>query len=271
MPKYAMQIAYDGSSYGGWQIQPNAVSIQSLIEQALKIILREGVSVTGSGRTDAGVHAIGQVAHFIATSSIVPRTLQHGLNGILPKDIRILDIYPVADDFHARYSALGKTYHYRLHLHPVLNPFTRLYSWHIPYKIDVPLLLNTLPLFTGTKDFTAFANESHKGAAAKSGVRTLHRLEFVSDASGDRLEFEGNGFLYKMVRNITGTLIDVAAGRISQEEIPLAFASKDRKLAGAAAPALGLFLMQVHYDTKNSSKDKNLSTPFASKTTANES
>lgn len=257
MAKYGMLITYDGSNFGGWQIQPNVISIQTLIEKALSTALKEPISIHGSSRTDAGVHALGQVAHFETNTPFTFYKLRHSLNGILPKEIRILEMYSVAEDFHSRYSAKGKIYHYHLHLDSVLNPFTKLYSWHMPYKIDLPLLQEAASLFIGTKDFTAFANESHKGAAAKNGVRSLQRLDMIKQPHGIRLEFEGTGFLYKMVRNITGTLIDIAIGRMKKEEIESIFLSKDRKQAGATAPAHGLFLVKIHYDSKNSSKEEN--------------
>lgn len=257
MAKYALSIAYDGTQYGGWQIQPNSVSIQSLIEKALFTILKIFIPIVGSSRTDAGVHAKGQIAHFETDIPFSIYKLQHSLNGILPKDIRILSLYSVEDTFHARYSATGKIYYYHLHLNPVLDPFTRLYSWQVPYPIDLGLIEKALPLFIGSKDFTAFANESHQGAAGKNGVRMLKRISLVPEAKGIRLEFEGSGFLYKMVRNITGTLIDIGRGRTSLEEVEKIFLSKDRKKAGPSAPPHGLFLIQVHYDNKNSSKEEN--------------
>lgn len=256
-----MLISYDGSNYGGWQVQPNSVSIQSLIENALSIALKEPISTVGSSRTDAGVHAIGQSAHFETNTPFTAYKLQHSLNGILPKDVRILKIYPVSEDFHARHSATGKTYHYHLHLESVLDPFTHLYSWHVPYQFNLSFLKDAIPLFIGTKDFTAFANESHKGAAAKNGIRTLERIDVVEELHGIRLEFEGTGFLYKMVRNITGTLVDIALGRLAKEEVPSIFISKNRKKAGRAAPARGLFLIKVHYNS-NSSKEDNKVTFF---------
>lgn len=255
MNKYAMVITYDGSNYGGWQIQPNAISIQSLVEKALSTLCRESVAVVGSSRTDANVHALRQVAHFCVEKEVDPNKLQYSLNGILPRDIRILQIYPTSETFHARYSAKGKVYHYHLHLDPVLDPFTLLYSWHVPYKLDLSLLRKAAKYFIGEHDFTAFANESHKGAASKNGIRTLYRVDIVEEKGGIRLEFEGNGFLYKMVRNITGTLVDISRGRIPLEELPSIFSSKDRARAGATAPPHGLFLIKVCYEDKNSLKE----------------
>ena len=265
MLKYAMLITYDGSAYGGWQIQPNATSIQSLIEHAISTVCRQSISIVGSSRTDAKVHAIGQVAHFYTDTPFSLQKLSHNINGILPKDIRITKIYPVPEDFHARYSATGKIYHYHLHLDPILDPFNYLYSWHVPYKLNLNLLREAIPFFLGTKDFTAFANESHKGAASKNGIRTLNRITIVEEKGGIRLEFEGSGFLYKMVRNITGTLIDIARGKLSIDSLPFIFASQDRKQAGMTAPAHGLFLMQVCYEEKSSLKEEKQDTPCSNK------
>ena len=248
MPNYKMTITYDGSNYGGWQIQPNAISIQSLIEKALNSLLKKETPVTGSGRTDAGVHALEQVAHFFTEERQDLYRLSHALNGILPHDIRILEVLEVPADFHARYSATGKIYHYHLHCDKILNPFTRLYSWKVPHKVNLLTLEKAIPLFIGKKDFTAFANEGHKGAASKNGIRTLHRLDMIQEQGGVRLEFEGDGFLYKMVRNITGTLLDISAGHIACERIEEIFSSKDRKKAGKTAPPQGLFLVKVHYE-----------------------
>ncbi len=252
MANYKATISYDGTGYGGWQVQPNSTSIQSLIQSALSTILREETHVTGSGRTDAGVHALGQVAHFQTNKPIKIRTLIHSLNGLLPHQIRILQIEEVSDSFHARYSALGKIYHYNLHLDPILNPFNRFYSFHVHHKVDLDFLKEASAYFIGTKDFSAFTNENHSGSAAKNAVRTLQRIDVISQPGGVRLEFEADGFLYKMVRNITGTLLDICAGHIPLSEIESIFASKDRKRAGKTALPLGLFLVKVLYPPTDS-------------------
>lgn len=244
---YKMLLSYDGTRYGGWQVQLNSTSIQTLVQKALETALRHEIDLTGSGRTDAGVHAIGQVAHF-RTKEINPDKLLYSLNGLLPDDIRIKKIEKAADDFHARYSAKGKIYHYHLHLDRIMNPFKRSYCFHVLEKIDLPLLINAAKHFIGTHDFTSFANEAHKGSAAKDAVRTMQKLDIMEEEGGIRLEFMADGFLYKMVRNIVGTLIDVAAGRISVEELPIIFTAKDRKKAGFSAPPQGLFLVKVLYD-----------------------
>lgn len=244
---YRMDIAYDGTNYGGWQIQPNAVTVQELIQNALKVILRFDVGVTGSGRTDAGVHALQQTAHFSTPMEIDPFRIRGSLNGMLPPDIRINCVEAVSSDFHARYSAKGKGYHYNLHLGQVASPFTRLYSWQVAQKIDLNCLKEAATHFIGTHDFTSFANEAHAGSASRDAVRTIHRLDVVMEGDAVVLQFEGDGFLYKMVRNITGTMIECAAGKLESVNIPKIIEAKDRRLAGAAAPPQGLFLVKVMY------------------------
>ncbi len=245
--KYRLIVAYDGTEFGGWQVQPNAVSIQSLIELSLSTILRVPTPILGSGRTDAGVHAYGQAAHFLTEKPIDTCRTLASLNGLLPNTIRILSLEPVPADFHARFSATSKIYHYRLHLDPVPDPFKRHYAYHVPHPVDLNLLKRAEEKFIGTHDFTSFANEAASGSASKGAVRTLYRLCVIDEPGGARLEFEGNGFLYKMVRNIVGTLLDVCAGKIKEEEIPAILAAKDRKKAGRAAPAHGLYLFEVNY------------------------
>ncbi len=247
MYAYKLIIAYDGTCYSGWQIQPNASSIQQVLQNVLKILLRTSVPVIGSGRTDAGAHAYGQVAHFKHTQFLDLSRFLLSLNGILPRDIRIKKIEPVSLDFHAQYSAIGKEYHYYLHLDPVMDPFRRLYCWHIHQKIDLDTLVKGSTYFVGTHDFTSFANEAHTGSAAHDPIRTLYRLDIKNIEEGVRFEFEGDGFLYKMVRNIVGTLVEAASGKRPLEEIQTILEMKDRRRAGIAAPSRGLFLVRVDY------------------------
>jgi tRNA pseudouridine38-40 synthase len=254
MGKFKITIAYDGSRFSGWQTQLNATSIQELIESAFQIALRSKTTVIASGRTDAGVHARGQVAHFEAPSGTNLDLLFRSLNGILPHDIRILKVEPAADNFHARYNATSKEYHYHIHLDWALDPFSRLYTYHHPYSLDLIALEKACSYFVGTHDFSSFANEASKGSAAKNPIRTLYRLEMHTQPGGVRLEFEGDGFLYKMVRNITGTLIAIGRGKMSVEDLEALFKAKDRRKASPAAPPQGLFLMKVNYN-ESSSKD----------------
>ncbi|MCX6990183.1 MAG: tRNA pseudouridine(38-40) synthase TruA [Chlamydiae bacterium] len=247
MPRYKLLIAYDGTSYGGWQSQPNSICIQDLLEKALTILTRQKSEVIGSGRTDAGVHALGQVAHFTTDEPIDTGRVLFSLNALLPKEIRALDLSQAPDTFHARFDATGKIYHYRIHLDPVLDPFKRKYALHVQQKINLDALKEAAKLFTGTRDFSSFANNQTKGSAAKDPVRTLRKLDVIEEEGGVRLEFEGTGFLYKMVRNITGTLLEVAEGKRAPEDISSILAAKDRSKAGKAAFPHGLFLVKVFY------------------------
>lgn len=245
---YKLLIAYDGSLYSGWQVQPNAPSIQEHLEKALQTITqKQNIHVIGAGRTDAGVHALGQVAHFKIDKIIDPRLILFQLNGLLPEDIRIYSVEEMPLDFHACHSAVGKEYHYHLHLDKIMNPFQRKYRWHLFRLLDLSLLEQALPLFIGTRDFTSFANEAHKGSASRNAIRTIDSIEMYHQEGGIRLEFKGNGFLYKMVRNIVGTLVDIASGRMDLKEVENIFAAKDRKKAAQASPPQGLFLVKVVY------------------------
>lgn len=263
MYSYKLLIAYDGTHYSGWQIQPNAPSIQEKLQEILKILLRQNIAVIGSGRTDAGVHAYGQVAHFRSSDPIDVKRLLVSLNGMLPRDIRVKHVEEVPSCFHAQYSAIGKEYHYQLYLDRIMDPFRRLYCWHIHHRLNLQLLRQAAQLFIGKHDFTSFANEAHEGSAARDPVRTLRRLDVVEVDGGVRLEFEGDGFLYKMVRNIVGILVEVASGKRPIEDIAVIFAARDRKCSGKAAPSQGLFLMRVEYppldqlpDPKATAKDQ---------------
>ncbi|PWU16651.1 MAG: tRNA pseudouridine(38-40) synthase TruA [Chlamydiae bacterium] len=249
MHNYKLLIAYEGTCYSGWQIQKNGTSIQALLERYLSIILRTPIKAIGSGRTDAGVHAIGQVANFKTTTSFEFSRLLKSLNGLLPSDIRVLNIEKAPLDFHARYSAIGKVYHYYLYTSSVKDPFNRFYAYKVPHPVALNILMRAAKLFIGTHDFTAFANEATTGSAAKNAVRNLRRLSILQEEEYICLELEANGFLYKMVRNIVGTLLDICAGKIALEKIPAIFQAKDRRLAGRTAPAHGLTLAKVEYET----------------------
>ena len=242
--RYKLIIAYDGTNYSGWQVQQNSTSIQALIQTALQTALRHPLDLTGSGRTDAGVHAHGQTAHFDTDAAIDRGLLRTSLNALLPPDIRILNIEQTDPRFHARYDAKSKIYHYHLHLDPVSDPFTRLYRHHLFAPFDLEKLRAGAARFLGTHDFTSFSNVK-KGQT--DTIRTLTRLDAIEQKGGIRLEFEGDGFLYKMVRNITGILLDVASEKIKPTDIAHIFAARDRRAAAAAAPAQGLFLYRVIY------------------------
>lgn len=169
------------------------------------------------------------------------------LNALLPPEIRILRIDDVHDSFHARYDAKAKEYHYRLHLDRIPDPFKRLYSYHVLYRLDLDVMSEAAKLLLGEHDFKSFANEADEGSASKNSVRTLSRLDLIPEVGGVRLEFEGDGFLYKMVRNITGTLLEIARGKIPLSTLQHILNSKDRRTAGPSAPAHGLCLAKVIY------------------------
>jgi tRNA pseudouridine38-40 synthase len=239
--RYKIKIAYDGTNYHGFQIQPNGNSIQEIIEKVLLKISSEKISITGSGRTDAGVHANGQVAHFDYKKANI--SLKN-LNSLLPSDIRILSLEETLPDFHARFSAKEKTYLYHITTDKVQSPFERRYALHYTFAIDYEKMISAIPYFTGTKNFTSFANELRPH---KNPVKTLHELTFIKTKTGFILKYRGDGFLYKMVRNITGTLLDIARGKLDPLSIPLIFEEKSRIFAGKTAPAHALFLEAVLY------------------------
>lgn len=247
MQRYKLLIAYNGASFAGWQIQPNALSIQEAIEKALATLLKTPTRIHGSGRTDSGVHAKNQVAHFDYDGAIDLFRTQRSLNGILPYEIRILALEKAPQNFHARFDAKGKIYHYHLHLDPVLDPFKKPFSCHIKTPFDRALFEQAARHFIGKKDFYSFTNESTLLGGKRSSIRTIKRLDIIDEPGGLRLEFEGDGFLYKMVRNIVGTLLDVAAGKTPPDAIPQIMAARDRRAAGAAAAPQALFLMKVLY------------------------
>jgi len=260
MQCYKLTLAYDGTRYSGWQIQPNAPSIQQHLQEVLAMLLGEKqIAVIGSGRTDGGVHALNQVAHFKTARECDLNRLLLSLNALLPHDIRVKKLEMAPLRFHSQYSAIGKEYHYQLYLERVMDPFRRLYSWHVLRPLDLPLLKEAMPLFLGTHDFTSFANEPQKGSVSKNPVRTLRRLDFCAMEGGGRLEFEGDGFLYKMVRNIVGTLVEIAFHRLLIPQILSIFQARDRRLAGRAAPPQGLFLVKVDYPADHLLKE---STPI---------
>lgn len=245
--KFKLIVAYDGTNYGGWQVQLNASTVQSVLQNALSTALRTPTLATGSGRTDAGVHARGQVAHFETETPVDIYRLEASLNGLLPQDIRVLAIEEAPDTFHARYSAKSKIYHYHLHLGPVQDPFKRLYSLHVPMPLNLEKMREACSLFVGEHDFASFANEPHTDKPLLDTTRTMYRLELIDEPGGVRLEYEADGFLYKMARTIAGTLLEVGKNKLALEEIEEIFAAKDRKRAAYAAAPHGLFLVQVNY------------------------
>jgi tRNA pseudouridine38-40 synthase len=247
MRNLKLTIAYDGTNFVGWQRQASGVSIQGLLEDALKPIEGADVTVHGAGRTDAGVHALAQVASVRMTAAIEPATLLRALNAVLPDDVRVTAVEGAADDFHARFSAVGKIYEYRIANHAVVSPFVHRYVWHVPQRLDVDAMREASRALAGRHDFAAFQGA---GSEVHSTERTIEEigLEFLPGFDAPIvLRIAGDGFLRHMVRNVTGTLVDVGLGRRNPGDVPRILASRDRAQAGATAPAKGLFLAAVMY------------------------
>lgn len=242
---YFIVIEYDGSNYHGWQRQKGVLTIQEVIESRLAIITGENVTVWASGRTDAGVHALGQAAHFLSTTNIPPEALWRGLNSLLPDDIVIKTLKPVPRKFHARFHARSKVYEYRILNRPLRSALLRNYSWHVPHELNLPSIEYALEILHGQHDFKAF---QASGSKVKNTVRTLFRAE-VAKKPDDMLifTFEANGFLRYMVRNMVGTLVDLGKGKFTPDELKEIMESRDRKRAGMTAPARGLYLVEVKY------------------------
>jgi tRNA pseudouridine38-40 synthase len=244
---YKLILAYDGTHYCGWQIQIGAPTIQEQLQNALSTITREPVHCTGAGRTDAGVHAQCQVAHMRLSTQLSPARLLRSVNCLLPPDIRCLSIELAPDDFHARKSARTKTYRYRIQTSPVHHPLERHTSLHVRTPLNLSAIQQAAQQFIGTHDFTTFANSPTEGAVARGAIRTLLRCDVVPEPGGFTIEVEGTGFLYKMVRNMVGTLL--AIGRGHPLSIPTLLAQRDRRAAPAAVSPHGLTLVRVSYDT----------------------
>lgn len=251
MYSYKCITAYEGTRYNGWQKQGNTSNtIQNKIEEILSRLLGEPIEIAASGRTDAGVHALGQVFHFHCSTNLLSDTTASQflttLNGHLPKDIRILSIESCSDRFHARLNAQEKTYQYRIDISPYGNLFLRNTSHHIASPLDLQAMEQAASYLLGTHDFKSFCSNKRM---KKSSIRTIYSIEITKDSEQQLLllTFTGNGFLYNMVRNLSGTLIEIGLGLRSPEDIPAILEGCDRGLAGHTAPAKGLFLLSVQY------------------------
>ena len=239
-----LTIEYDGTAYAGWQRQENALAVQQVIEEALTKLTRARVVIAGASRTDAGVHALGQTAHFDTESRIPPDKYAFALNTLLPADIRIRKSEAVSEDFHARFSNKGKRYRYLIYQSPHAGALNRNTHAHVIYPLDDEKMRRELTALIGTHDFAAFAAS---GSVVKDTVRTIYSASLTR--RGDELELlvEGSGFLYNMVRIIAGTLISVGAGRLEEGAFARAIQSGNRLDLGVTAPAHGLTLMEVYY------------------------
>lgn len=247
--KWMAVIAYDGTAYAGFQRQPNQPTVQGELEGVLSRMHKEHVAVTGSGRTDAGVHARGQVIHFESGLRLTDEAWLKALNAQLPSDIRVLSVRKVPPHFHARYDAKAKEYRYFIMNAPIQDPFYRRYTCHVPIKLDLGRMRQAAQLFVGTHDFTAFSSAQSQ---VTNKIRTIEQLEVKGDPSVPLgqlvvIRCRGTGFLHHMVRMIAGTLIEVGKGKKSLSDVEMALKGKMRQLAGPVAPACGLFLWEVFY------------------------
>ena len=242
--RFYLIVEYDGTAYCGWQRQINGPSVQQTLEEALARLTGESISVTGSSRTDAGVHAMGLCAHFDSATRIPAEKLAFALNTMLPEDIRIRESGPAPEGFHARYSAAGKVYRYRFYNSRHDCAIGRQYAAHVPLVLDERRMHEEAQALCGTHDFAAFAAS---GSAAKSTVRTIYRVQVMRLGDEVELMILGDGFLYNMVRIIAGTLMEVGTGKRETGAIAAAIETGDRLKLGQTAPAKGLALMRVLY------------------------
>lgn len=239
-----LTIKYDGTSYHGWQRQPNGITVQEVLEDTLEKVFKKKIVVTGCSRTDAGVHAAMHVSNFKCDTSIPVHKIPLVLNQYLPQDIRAAECVVEKDDFNARYHTVEKTYRYRILNSEHNDPFLGRYSWHYPIKLDVEKMKQAAEYMVGERDFTAFMAS---GSSAKTTVRNLKRVEVEKTGDLITITATANGFLYNMVRIIVGTLVYVGNGKLTAEEVKTILIEKDRRLGGVTAPPEGLRLEEVVY------------------------
>jgi tRNA pseudouridine38-40 synthase len=250
MRRIKITLAYDGTDFHGWQVQPGLPTIQGTLEEIVGGIEGRPVHVAGSGRTDAGVHALAQVAAFSLENPIPPDNLRKAINRLLPPSVRIRSVEETRPDFHPRYDAIAKTYEYRIHRGEILSPFDWRYAHHFPYPLNDRAFEQYALLLEGERDFSAFAASDDSDHEGKSTVRTI----FSSKAhrAGDRLIYEvrGSGFLKHMVRNIVGVLLEAGKGNLSEKEIRAMLLDPRQPSRAATAPSKGLFLVGVEYGNR---------------------
>lgn len=250
MPRYAIQLAYDGSRFVGYQVQPNGPSIQANLDAALVKMAKcppgQTIPTVASGRTDSGVHALGQVVHFDYPVAMPTQSMQRALNALLDPAIKVVAVTRVADDFHARYQAVGKEYRYRVDVGAFADPFKRLYTLHHPYRYDLDRMNAALAAVVGTHDFTSFCSTK---TDKEDKVRTVEVARVWEDTERRELvfQFRGNGFLYNMIRILVGTTLQIGDGLRPDTELARLLQVQNRKEAGPTAPPQGLYLYEVFY------------------------
>lgn len=244
MRNLKLTLAYDGACFHGWQIQPQLRTVQGELQEAFQKLFNHEVAVTGSGRTDAGVHAHGQVANVETIRTMDTGAVLRGANALLPREIRVLAVEEADPEFHARRSALSKAYQYRIWRNPIVSPFECRYVYAFRYPLDETSVDRASRCFQGTHDFTSFCATATE---TEDRIRTIYEAEWTRSDTEWTFHIRGNGFLRYMVRTIVGTLLEIGQGRISIEQLPAIFEARDRQAAGPTVPASGLHLMKVEY------------------------
>jgi len=247
MRTFKLTLAYDGTAYAGWQLQPEMPTLQGTLEAALEKITGEPLRTVASGRTDAGVHALGQVVSFRSETRLSADVLQRALNAELPPDMTVVAAAEALDGFHATGDAVRKRYRYVIHNGRLSDVFTRHYAWHVYEPLDVPAMRRAAQVLLGTHDFSSFETQ---GSPRESSVRTVYDLSVDRESeSGDRvrIEIEADGFLYNMVRAIVGALVQIGRGAKPETWLAGVLEARDRRAGGPTAPPQGLFLVSVDY------------------------
>ena len=246
-------LSYDGAEFSGWQVQPDAQTVQGTLASAIGRLTGEKVLPQGSGRTDAGVHALAQVVTFVTESSVPTENFLKALNDILPVSVRVLEAAEMPADFHARHSAMAKTYRYRMYRSTICPPFLARYVWHYPYPLDEQAMSRAAELVIGEKDFTSFAAvDAERGREGEivSNVRTIWSSSWERREEELIYTVRGSGFLHHMVRNLVGTFILVGRGTLRAEDMTRIIDARKRSAAGATAAASGLYLVGVEYSER---------------------
>lgn len=244
-------VAYDGTNYCGWQVQPNGVSIQAVLQEAIEDLVREKVNVTGASRTDSGVHALGQVVIFDTTRTIPPEQYARALNQRLPRDIVVQNSEEVSMEFHPRYTTVEKTYEYRILNRRIPLPCERLYSYFVPRQLDIEKMREAAQCFVGEHDFTDFSSQRRNTLTT---VRNIYECSILQEGDIITIRVRGNGFLYNMVRILTGMLIKAGCGQKTPEDIRDALEHPQGRAAAPVAPACGLTLVEIRYTEESAKK-----------------
>jgi len=242
--RIALRVEYDGTAYCGWQIQPHAPSVQQCLNESISLVANESVQCVGAGRTDTGVHALGQIVHFDTSAERARRSWLLGINSNLPDDISVVQVTPVTADFHARYSAIGRNYRYVILNRPVRSALERDRVWWVRRELDIAAMAKAAAVLLGEHDFSSFRAS---GCQAHSAVRDLRRLNVAAHDQRVVVDCEANAFLHHMVRNIVGSLVRIGHGEADADWLAYLLAKRDRSQAGVTAPACGLTLTRVDF------------------------